>query len=291
MTEQGTQSVPVSIVGLPGSGKTTFLAALWHLVQSDEVDTTLKFGALSGDDFAYLNLITEQWRRAIEQKRTALAGIKSVSMTLADSSGRRVRLTFPDVPGEEYRRMWEERTIDEGLAKTLSSGNIMLLVNGDRIRKPAWVTEQIALMEAIGEEPEVVDPEVWHPKHAPTQVQLVDLLQHLRRSPLDCGPRRLVVLISAWDKAEGERLMPLAFLRAKLPLLGQYLESSKDCWEWRVYGVSAQGGDYDEEKRDAAARADAARLRDLDFPSQRIRLVSDEAESHDLTIPLEWLMT
>jgi hypothetical protein len=57
-----------------------------------------------------------------------------------------------------------------------------------------------------------------------------------------------------------------------------------------VYGVSAQGGEYDQNKPDARPREEAARLRDLDLPSKRIKLVFGNTESHDLTAPLEWLM-
>jgi hypothetical protein len=219
-----------------------------------------------------------------------ISGIKSVSMNLLDAADRAVRVTFPDVPGEEYARMWEDREVDERLARTLSSANVMLLLHGNRIRAPAWVTERAALATAIDDPIPDAESEIWHPKHAPTQVQLVDLLQHLGRPPLDAGPRRLVVMISAWDKAEGEGLQPEPFLCAKLPLLDQYLRCGRNRWDWRVYGVSAQGGEYDQNKPDARPREEAARLRDLDLPSKRIKLVFGNTESHDLTAPLEWLM-
>jgi len=97
-------------------------------------------------------------------------------------------------------------------------------------------------------------------------------------------------MISAWDKAEGEGLDPKAFLSAKLPLLDQYLKSNRDGWNWRVYGVSAQGGEYDQDKNGTTPRAEAARLRELDRPSERIKLVFGDSRTHDLTEPLEWLM-
>ena len=123
-------AVPVAIVGLPSSGKTTFLAALWHLVSTSELSTKLSFGSLGGDDYNYLNGIMKQWRRAKEQDRTQLKGMQSVVINLKDDDGRYVRVTFPDVPGEEYTRMWEQREVHEDLARTLASGNIMLLLNG-----------------------------------------------------------------------------------------------------------------------------------------------------------------
>jgi hypothetical protein len=152
------------------------------------------------------------------------------------------------------------------------------------------VTERAAQAKAIGQPMTTAAPRVWHPSQAPTQVQLVGLLQHFERPPLVAGPRRLVIMISAWDKAEGEQLLPEPFLGAKLPLLDQYLRSGRDRWDWRVYGVSAQGGEYDQNKRNAKPGADAARLRDIDLASKRIRLVFDNTEANDLTEPLEWLM-
>ena len=52
-------------------------------------------------------------------------------------------------------------------------------------------------------------PSHGHPRIAPTQVQLVDLLQLASdRPPLDVGPRRLAVMLSAWDKVRDEGLTP-----------------------------------------------------------------------------------
>lgn len=59
---------------------------------------------------------------------------------------------------------------------------------------------------------------------------------------------------------------------------------------WCVYGLSAQGGDYDSTNPHAVPKAEAGTLRDQDIPSKRIKLVDGTAESHDLTEPLEWLI-
>ncbi len=280
---------PVSIIGLPGSGKTTFLAALWHLVRSGEVETRLGFGGLRFGNYQHLNNIAARWRRALEQDRTQIAGMRTVTMDLT-AADRAVRLTFPDVPGEDFQRMWEDRKIELELAGTLSSGNVMLLINGNRITAPNWVYDEAELCRKLNIERTPGQPVPWHPGFAPDQVQLIELLQCLRRPPLDCGPRRVAVMITVWDKAAGERKAPAPFLAEKLSLLHQYLSGGRDGWTWRAYGVSAQGGEYDSSKEGAQPNAEAERLRDEDIPSHRIRLVNGDAESHDLTAPLEWLM-
>lgn len=280
----------IVVIGLPASGKTTFLAALWHLLTEREVDTLLRFDTLSAGNAAHLNAIAARWRDAKVQDRTALGGNRLVSMNLLDAAGMPVRVTFPDVPGEAYRRMWEDRECEIEIAEILHHGDIIFFVHADTIRPPKWVVDEVALTKAIGLETPEGQVVPWHPRIAPTQVQLVDLLQLLRRPPLDNGPRRLAIMLSAWDKASGEGLSPQAYLEAKLPLLNQYLQRGADGWNWRIYGLSAQGGDYDPTEPDAQHMPEAEELRSLDSPSKRIRLLEGEGETHDLTGPLAWLM-
>jgi hypothetical protein len=280
----------VVIIGLPASGKTTFLAALWHLIMMRDVQTALRFGDLRAGDAKYLNAIAARWREARVQDRTAVAGKQLVGMNLLDSNEQPLRVSFPDLPGEEYLHMWEDRTCNGEVAEIIRRGDVLLFVHADTIRAPQWVVDEVALSRSLGLAVPNGETVPWRPRLAPTQVQLVDLLQLLRRQPLDVGPRRLGLMLSAWDKARGEGLSPEDFLRSKLPLLAQYLDRSADSWTWRVYGVSAQGGDYDPTEVGKDPTSDAERLRNLDRPSTRIQLVSSGAESHDLTEPLAWLM-
>ena len=163
-------------------------------------------------------------------------------------------------------------------------------MHADAIQAPKWVVDEVALSKAVGLEVPSGQAVPWHPRMAPTQVQVLELLQLLRVPPLDVGPRRLAVMLSAWDKAREEGLAPVAYLEAKLPLLAQYLRRGADGWTWRVYGLSAQGGEYDPVEDKAERVPEAEELRNLDRASTRIQVVGPEAETHDLTEPLAWLM-
>lgn len=302
MAESGRHHVSISIVGLPGSGKTTFLAALWELVNERRVTKMLAFDSIGDNDQTYLRKIVTVWRKATEQARTRLTGLSAVKMNLKDDAGKVVEVAMPDAPGEDFRAMWEDRELGRVLGESLVDGNIMLLVNGNKVKAPAWVMERAAQRRATGRQKAEALPKDWQPSLAPTQVQLVDLLQLISHSPVGRVGRKIVVMISAWDKVEGERLTPDAFLRQKMPLLAQYLEAARDGWATRVYGVSAQGGEYDGNeanaqpvdgetpKKKATNGRDAERLREVDIAANRIRLVFGERESHDLTEPLQWLM-
>ena len=202
----------VVIIGLPASGKTTYLAALWHIVTAREIHTTLRFGNLRVGDFAHLNAIAARWRDAIVQERTAVTGNRLVSMNLLDGANQPVSVTFPDVPGEAYLGMWENRDCEPEIAEILRTGDVLLFVHADVIGTPKWIVDEVALSEAAGLEGPDGKGEQWNPRHAPTQVQLVDLLQLLRMPPLDIGRRRLAVILSAWDRARGEVLAPEGYL-------------------------------------------------------------------------------
>ncbi len=100
--------------------------------------------------------------------------------------------------------MWEDRELGNALGSNLAVGNIMLLINGDKVKAPAWVTERAAQRRATKIEKAVRAPKVWEPSFAPMQVPLVDLLQQISHLPVCGHGRQIVIMISAWDKAEGE---------------------------------------------------------------------------------------
>jgi hypothetical protein len=254
-------------------------------------ETMLRLESLGYGDRNHLNALAARWRDAKVQDRTSTGGNRLVVMHLADQADASLRVTFPDTAGEAYQHMWEERECDPDVAETLKGGNILLFIHSDTLQAPMWVVDDAALSKRMGL-PYVNGEEVpWHPRLAPTQVQVVELLQFLSAEPLDTGPRRLAIMLSAWDKAAPEGLSPAAFLDTKLPLLAQYLRHNKLLWTSRIYGLSAQGGDYDPIEEDAERKPQAEELRKLDRPSDRIKLLGDAPETHDLTEPLVWLMT
>jgi Double-GTPase 1 len=118
------------------------------------------------------------------------------------------------------------------------------------------------------------------------------MLQMLRCDALQAPACRLAVVLSAWDKVAEEEpdTTPDEYHARELPLLNQYLRHGADGWEFRVYGLSAQGGDFerDGETDDPDRNDRVAAIRSLDDASSRIRLMTPEL-SNDLTEPITWL--
>jgi len=93
------------------------------------------------------------------------------------------------------------------------------------------------------------------------------------------------VIVSAWDSVRalaGDDMTPDDWLTQALPLLGQYLRSNSDRYPYRIYGVSAQGGDLGRGR---------ARLLDLGADTgRRIIVQGPECTAHDITAPIRWLI-
>jgi hypothetical protein len=130
-----------------------------------------------------------------------------------------------------------------------------------------------------------VEVEDWSIDQASRQVKLVDLLQFVAESRET--PLRVAVAISAWDlveKAAAELLpkKPPLFLTKQWPLLAQYLESNRESFPFRTFGVSARGGGNTPEEIE--------RLTKLVHARDRVIVVDGDHRSNDLTRPVRWLL-
>jgi hypothetical protein len=117
----------------------------------------------------------------------------------------------------------------------------------------------------------------WQAKTAPTQVQMVELLQFL--AELSESRLRLAVIVSAWDLVK-EQITPAEWVEKRMPLLWQYIAANPDSFTVSYMGVSAQGGE----------RSDVSLL-EHEIASQRIKIRAPGGKEHDITQPVRWLMS
>lgn len=272
------------VIGLPGAGKTTFLAALWHVVEYFEVPEALRLVTLEGDK-THLNQIRNRWLDAEPLERTRIPDEKIVSMLLTDEAGQTSLVWIPDLSGESLEAQWTDRVASEDYAAFVRECSGGILFVHPAIRKEHLISEVESLIpleqgNAAGGAGDVVDD--WNPHKAPTQVQLVDILQSLvtltNRERLG-----LVVAISAWDVVPNN-VRPADWIKVEMPLLYQYLMTHQQQFDCSFFGISAQGGDLS-----IASQVEAMRHKPI--PAQRLSVVGDKDYKHDVTAPIRWLMT
>jgi hypothetical protein len=297
------------VVGLPESGKTTFLAALWHVAEREEVPGALCLDRLS-DEIRHLNAIKDDWHLCQTAVRSILRTEHFPSLWLKDRASATVgEVVFPDLEGEIFRDQWKNRQWPSDYEDLVQKADRILLFIHPRVIEPVTVAEMQRLVEAAlvdenddasgpGSSPAAADglqldddddqreggaAVPWDAELAPTQVQLVDVLQFLEPYIRSKKPVRLAVIISAWDRVaiNDTHPTPRDWIRRKLPYLDQYLRSHLELFTVREYGVSAQGGDFN---------TDTERLRSTVPASNRIMVEGPDCAPHDITEPVRWAL-
>ena len=282
-----------SVVGLPESGKTTFLAALWHLVTSDEIGTALVLRSTRGNT-EYLEAIAGDWRRCRPMERTRMGATRYVTLELTEAdTAVEFDLCFPDMAGETFDAQLAARELDGTHAEWLDhpGGTLLFLSairgpDGQRLEDLRGMLDPESPSDAVDGTSTTSTISAWRPETMPEQAKLVELLQSVRR--LDPGNERraVAVVVSAWDAVADEGRTPLEWLRAEKPLLAQFLKANGTALAVRFYGVSAQGGH---------AVRDREALLDKSLQSERIRCVEVDRngavlyDGSDLTKPIVWL--
>lgn len=274
------------LIGLPSTGKTTFLAALWHVVGYEELRESLVLDRLEGDH-EYLNNIRDEWLRCEKMGRTVTGPFNLTYMRLREPDNDKIitEIIFPDISGEMFKTQWEERRWLITYADLVKDATgILLFVHPDQVKVPVSIN-QVDHVTSVDESN--IEPIVeWDPKNTPTQVILVDLLQAVFKHSVH-DKLRLAVVVSAWDKIEktnnllNKSQTPDEWLSQTLPLLDQYIKSNHEIFRAQVYGVSAQGGELETDKE---------KLQQITKPSERIIVMSKEQKTHDITIPIRWVM-
>lgn len=279
------------LVGLKGSGKTSYLAALWHLIEAGEIPTALVPSELQPDR-GYLNRIRDSWLKFQEVGRTSLRSQEMISLLMCDAAtGAAIDISLPDVSGELFRLQWATRKATKFYADlVVNASGVMLFVHPGMIRRaPRILPGDPEDPAEVGHGATTAGPECdtpttalgWTSELTPTQVQLVELLQFIGLLHSPTKPFRVAVIVSAWDLLSSS-VLPASWLESELPLLFQFLVANKDAVPFRIYGVSAQGGDL---------QKDLERLQGETLPSRRIRILERTLDcDSDLTAPIRFLL-
>jgi hypothetical protein len=270
--------------GLPESGKTTFLAALWFYIFNSSHENEYTCDSLEGVELEYLNAISTKWASCEEVIRTNQNKIEEVTINLKNRlSDKPMRLWIPDMRGETFNTQFEHREWDEEFDIILDKAYGMLLFVDPRDvkNKPRLIFKENQPYKCFGEELINTDPEqAWSEDLAPSQVKLVDFLQMIDFHKPNIL-RKISVIVSCWDEIKTE-VAPEIWCKKEVPLLYQYLSSNLDLFDVKYFGVSAQGGSYEKtETKDS--------LLELDDPLERIKVTDGKFTTNNIFSPILWI--
>jgi GTPase SAR1 family protein len=83
-----TETREILVMGLPEAGKTTFIAALWHVISTKEIPSELQMAELQPSR-DHLNSISKRWRECVAVERTIQGKDRKVTMNLQTADGAR----------------------------------------------------------------------------------------------------------------------------------------------------------------------------------------------------------
>ena len=231
----------LALIGMPQTGKSTFLGALWALVQSP-IEQSVSEASFNGDR-SYIQRLAEQVARGEEIDRTGVDTNEGMAVELLFESLGSADVLIPDTSGESLRVLVEQHLWHPRLRAACEEATaIALFVHPARLRVPQPISLLAGLdgvEEAAADAPEAVAFDVHD--HAATAAELIDVFENVTELCRGRWPIRIVVIISAWDRVDGDPT-PHEWLRTRLPGVLATIESNPDIAALEVFGVSAQGG-------------------------------------------------
>jgi hypothetical protein len=261
------------MLGLPESGKSTYLGALYYLLRKGR-DERLVLGA-EPPEREYLQELEDRWLRYRPFERSQHPGARRVELELHGSETNDLALSMPDVTGEGYDHLWEDGLWSDQVRELARTADGMLLfIHPDKLKVPELIN--------VNEQPPAggAEPVEWKPQMSPTQAVLCDLLEQIN-AQRPASVASLAIVVSAWDRAADLGIDPWRWVELQVPLLWQWLCAQEPPFEFRVFGISAEGGDVS----DPAIKEQLAERED---PLARI-LEGPGADG--LLDPLLWLLS
>lgn len=267
----------IAMLGLPRTGKSTYLGALWRLVQDVEVPDIWEVD-FTGDR-SRINLLADMVSGGIEIERTEVDSDEGFQLEVGFLGEHTARLDIPDLSGEATRELVEERVWRESLADTVQRAEaLMLFVHPDKIDPPVPANFTGTDEDEEDDEPEA---ELDFPvEDACTAAKLIELLENVVELRSSSWPIRIAVIVSAWDRVDGDPTPP-EWLEAQLPGVAGMLECNPRQIRAAVFGMSAQGGRLPKDKEALLAKGGVR---------QRVFGAGPEGESAGLWSPLRWML-
>ena len=271
----------VFMIGLPSSGKTTYLASLCRLL-------------LHGEQLTYWNLDINDLPEGYENIRNMIKNLDSykevgrtlgsiiynIELKLYNQYQEGILFVVPDLSGEIYQNLVYDRRLPFNIIDQIVKSDVILffinyntMIPEERIK----LNEETAIKK-LNQEKGNDNPCIEIEESKAKKSALVELLQSI----IYLVPHSLNIrfVVSAWDLVEKEfkkdKLTPEEYLKTKLPLLYQYLICNAETFNYEIWGVSAQGGDFGDEQ-------DLQRLQS-ESSEKFVYVVDDKANiSKDLT--------
>lgn len=274
------------MIGMPSSGKTTYLASLCRLLIHGGQETEWKLDIKDvPEGFERVRKMIKNLNSYQIVERTQGSDFYNIELNLYNQDQKCVRFVVPDSSGEIFRDLVYDRRMPLNIINQIIKSDMLLFFINVKTMIPEKrikLNEKSAIKK-VNEKQGFLDTKCGEMEEKEqqkfnNQSALVELLHSI--TYLVPHSLKIRFVISAWDLVEKEfekdKVTPEEYIKSELPLLNQYLMYNSKTIVYDIWGVSAQGGDFDDEE-------DLLRLQS-DKGEDYICVVNSEAnKSKDLT--------
>lgn len=243
------------VAGMPGSGKTAYIGGLWIQLTEGIVPTIYKkVPGYMPENLSKIDDIAKCILSCKNLERTKIGDNNNLEVLLNDKNENEVLLKLPDLAGEIFRDLVKDRQMDNEIVSMLAETDCILFFTYYRNMSKEG---RIKLSERNLNEDSAINSEqnslgnIEDSKEA-NESQVVDLLLALLELlKKDKNKIHIRFIMSAWDMVEkefGSSMLPENFMKQTFPLLYQCIQNNQDRINFEYWGISALGGDFDDQK-------------------------------------------
>ena len=287
------------IAGLPDAGKSTYLGALWYVINNDVQKDAMALKVSPNnppENTEQLVTLSGRWLKVEDMDRTSTDVPSNISFNLIPKDGGEdFTLEVPDFRGESIRQiitMNQPKEFDEWCERADTMLYLMSDVAPDRFADDIVTDDD----EMEGIETKTTDkvPE-FDVKHISAAAQNMLILRYLASKK---RYKKVVICLTAWDNVMKTfaDITPEEYVREESPALYNLIKYYYP--EVVFFGLSAQGAEYeyevidgdDGQKQKRVTEACKKRLREATRKGERAFVVVNKDKSPDITLPIAELL-
>ena len=291
------------IAGLPDSGKSTYLGALWYVTQNASGKIELALRASNEnmpENTSLLEGLSRKWHNVEDMDRTSNDAPENISFLMCPmGSEDEISIEVPDFRGESIRQIITENQPSEFDDWCVKADNLLFFISDVKAgifaddfeddEEKTDAAEKSTEEDKTDENPPVLELE---PKNITPAAQNMLILRYLYEY---YRFKKIVICLTAWDKVikdnDGKPKDPEEYLMEQSPALCHFITFHFD--HVKYFGLSAQGDDYDYVKKGEGDSDNKRvteeckkRLQKLTRDCQRAFVFDGVTKSYDITLPI-----
>lgn len=275
------------IAGLPGSGKSTYIGALWYCLMHPDNIEGIKLEADKmnlADDLTVLNRLSDAYKnmKLIDRNYSDQNETVQINLKMTDSDTR-LQVEVPDFLGENFRdlvELKESELVSEWLKDTDTLVYFMNEVTPPEFEDDHGPEDDESPMPAK----DVPQFSIKTISAVAMNIMVLKCLLKKKRF------KKVVIVLSWWDKKTNNGAMinnPQTYLIENSPALFNFIQHHIPNFE--IIGLSAQGQEYPKENQgnyEATKKEIRAKTRE----GKRSFVEIGDEIIHDLSLPLYLLI-